>query len=64
MIKLPKNNDMIYIIPENKDKPVKIVFEGLPCFIYKNIRCEYAQFIEEENFIYSLKCTKEKCIKK
>lgn len=56
-------NDKIYIIP-TQDKPVKIIFEELPCPICSQIgsdfRCKYAKG-NLKDLIYTISCTTSKC---
>lgn len=48
-------NDKIYIIP-TQNKPVKLIFEELPCPICSQIRCKHAKN-SFEDLIYSISCT-------
>ena len=56
-------NDKIYILPK-QDKPVKLVFDELPCpraFIHGcTIRCKFSK-IECNDYEASLVCTKQIC---
>lgn len=52
---LKMDNKVIYIIPV-QDKPVKIIFEGLPCPICSEIRCSHAKS-SLEDLVYSITCT-------
>lgn len=49
-------NEKIYIVPKKNDKPIKIVYECLPCPIDSEIRCKYAQFKETEPLTLSMVC--------
>jgi len=52
--------DKIFIIPI-QDKPIKLIFEELPCPVCSDIRCKYAKS-NLEDLIYSISCTNEnKC---
>lgn len=58
------NNDTLYIVPTQKTKPIKIVYEDLPCPILLNLReefrCKHAKSkIEDLNWI--LHCSADKC---
>jgi len=52
-------SDKIYIIPK-QDKPIKIIFEELPCPKDSEIRCEYAKS-NSEDMVYSIICTNKNC---
>lgn len=57
-----KNKIFIFSIKE-KNKPLKIIFNELPCPIRKNYRCEYSKFINSEDFNFSLQCELRVCDK-
>jgi len=54
------NSNIIYVIPI-ENKPIKIVYEDLPCPINNRKRCKYAKFINTKKFEYELKCTADSC---
>jgi len=49
-----EKNDRVFIIPI-EDKPLKIIFEELPCPICQKIKCEYAKS-SCEDLIYKITC--------
>lgn len=56
---LPFDENNIYIIPISNDKPLKVVFEELPCPILLNLdiahRCKHSKS-KSEDLIWSLYC--------
>lgn len=51
------NQTNIFIIP-TEEKPLKIVFESLPCPIFKGERCEHAKNTSH-GMIFEISCTYE-----
>ena len=46
---------MLYVIPL-EDKPIKLVFENLPCPILEGVRCAYAKNTSHD-MIFEISCT-------
>ena len=59
-----RENKMLYLIPL-EDKPIKLVFEDLPCPILEGVRCAYAKNTSHD-MIFEISCTyrseSSKCI--
>jgi hypothetical protein len=49
------DENKIYIIP-TQDKPVKLIFEELPCPICSQIRCKHAKS-NLKDLIFNISCT-------
>jgi hypothetical protein len=45
---------IVYIIPKI-DKPIKMIFDELPCPVNPDIRCKYAKS-KVEDMIFSIEC--------
>lgn len=50
-----KESKMLYFIPL-EDKPIKLVFEDLPCPILEGMRCAYAKNTSHD-MIFEISCT-------
>lgn len=69
-IKIPKDKldknfllfteDLIFFIPIQEDKPVKIFFEENPCPVNPSVRCKHSQFLINDDGI-TIQCELEKC---
>jgi len=52
------DENMTYIIYEPSDsKPVKLVFEELPCPVYPSFRCKHAKSSLEDDLMYKICCS-------
>lgn len=57
-------NDKVFFIPEDKNKPIKIIYEEVSCPLLLNIgenfRCKHAKF-KSEGMNFEIYCSSDKC---
>ncbi len=57
-------NDKVFFIPEDKNKPIKITYEELPCPLLLNIgeifRCKHAKF-KSKGVNFEIYCSSDEC---